>query len=238
MITVFALAFNEEILAQFMIDHYRSRFPNCHIIIYDNGSTDKTVEIAKANNCEVIDYTHLSGRKLNDILHMKIKNTCWKNAKTDWVLVQDFDELLDITQQQLKNEESLATTLIKSEAWQMVNMEDNYDIKNIKHGYRDADNSPYDKTLLFNKKFIKEVNYSIGAHSCAPIGTIKYNFNPYKLYHYRFINPEAEVIKCQLTAQRLSEENKRYGMGIQRIMSPDQTRADFLGRRGAQKILP
>jgi hypothetical protein len=235
MITVYTLTFNEDILMQFMIDHYRSRFPNCHIVVYDNKSTDKTVEIAKANNCEIISYD--SGGTLNDRLHMDIKNSCWKNAKTDWVLVSDLDEFLDINEENLKNEEIAGTTIIKSEGWQMVNMEDNLDVRNMKHGYRNNETA-YDKCMLFNKKFISAINYRPGAHSCSPVGKIKYG-SIYKMYHYKFINVDLEIAKCKLTAARLSDENRAAGWGLQRCLrSEDEIRADFNGRRGAQKILP
>jgi glycosyltransferase involved in cell wall biosynthesis len=236
MISVFSITFNEEILIEFMIHHYRTRFPGCHIVIYDNNSTDNTVEIAKANGCEIIYYN--SGNTLNDILHMRIKNTCWKDAKTDWVLVCDLDELLDINEQQLKNEESLGTTIIKSEGWTMINMENNLDIKNIKHGYRTEDELFYDKCLLFNKKHINQINYFVGAHQCNPVGLVKYG-NIYKMYHYRFINPDIEVAKVKLNANRLSDDNKIYNMGVQRYsMTEEQVRADFQGRRSCGKILP
>lgn len=232
MITIYTFTYNESVLIQFMIDHYRSRFPGCHIVVYDNGSTDNTVEIAKKNNCEVRTYN--SGGTLNDVLHMQIKNSCWKDAKTSWVLVQDLDEILDINEEQLKQEELLGTTLIKSEGWQMVNLEDNYDIPNIKHGYRGTE-TQYDKILLFNRKGIYEINYNVGAHICNPVGTIKYS-QPYKMYHYRFIHPDLEVAKCKATAQRLSEVNKKHGLGLRVFMTEEQIRADFNGRRGAKKI--
>jgi len=228
MITVYTITFNEEILIQFMIDHYQSRFPGCHIIIYDNSSTDETVKIAKANGCEVKYYN--SNNTLNDALHMKIKNTCWQDAKTDWVLISDLDELLDINEQSLKNEEITGATIFKAEGWTMVNMEDNIDIKNIKHGYRSNDEISYDKCLLFNKKYIQQINYCMGAHKCNPVGRVQYG-NIYKLYHYRFINPDLEVAKCKLTAQRLSEENKKCGCGTRCLMTEEQIRADFYGRR-------
>ena len=49
-------------------------------------------------------------------------------------------------------------------------MEDNYDFANIKHGTRVPN---YDKAYLFNKKFIKDINYSAGCHTCHPIGLVK-----------------------------------------------------------------
>jgi glycosyltransferase involved in cell wall biosynthesis len=232
MITVFSLTYNEDVLIQFMIDHYRSRFPNCHIVIYDNSSTDKTVEIAKANGCEVINYN--SGGTLNDGLHMQIKNTCWKDAKTDWVLVCDLDELLDINEAQLKSEELIGCTKIKSEGYTMVNMENNLDILNMKYGFRDGG---YDKDLLFNKKFITEINYGIGAHQANSSGTIKYS-GPYKLYHYKSLSPDYAVARCADTAKRLSSANRSHGWGGACLRSEKEIRDDFEYIRSAStKIL-
>jgi len=52
MITLYTLTRNEEIKLQFMIAHYRLRFPDCQIVIYDNQSTDSTLDIAKSNNLQ------------------------------------------------------------------------------------------------------------------------------------------------------------------------------------------
>jgi len=232
MITVYTLAYNESLLIQFMIDHYRSRFPGCHIVIYDNSSTDNTVEIAKANGCEIRTYD--SGGTLNDGLHMRIKNSCWKDAKTDWVLVCDLDELLDINEEQLKQEEALGNTKIKTEGWTLVNMEDNYDFKNMKYGVRDIQ---CDKDVLFNKKHIQEINYGAGCHKSFSIGNIQYS-QPYILYHYKHINVNLNIFKYQTTAKRLSEENKKNGWGLHCLWT-EQQMIDYFNekRKKAIKIL-
>jgi hypothetical protein len=132
-----------------MIDHYRDRFPNCKIVVYDNESSDDTVSIAKANGCEVITYS--TNNQISDKKYLEIKNSCWKTANTNWVLVCDMDELLDITEVDLKHEDSLGTTIIRAEAYNMVNLEDNLDLPGITHGSRF---SPYDKSYCFKKKLI------------------------------------------------------------------------------------
>lgn len=235
-LTIYTLTFNESLLIQFMIDHYRSRFPNCHIVVYDNSSTDDTVEIAKRNHCEIRHYeTH---NTLNDLIHMQIKNTCWKDAKTDWVLVCDLDELLDINMHDLKEEDFSGKTIIKSECWHMINLENNYDVSSMKHGYRDADDQIYDKCLLFNKKYIKEINYEEGAHVCNPVGHVKLG-KTYKMYHYKYINVEREVAKCRLTAERMSEINKKNNWGFQASHAEEKIRANFEAkRRTSVKVLP
>ena len=221
-ITVYTLTYNEELRAQFMIDHYRSRFPNCHIVFYDNSSTDKTLEIAKNNNCEVINYN--SNHTLDDGLHMRMKNSIWKSANTDWVLVCDLDELLDINEEQLLAEELAGNTKIKSEGYSMVNMEDNYDLHSMKYGYRDGG---YDKDVLFNKKFISETNYGPGCHSSNFVGHIKYS-QPYKLYHYKAVNVEETIARCADTAKRLSQTNRANGWGGAALRTEKAIRDDYV----------
>lgn len=228
MLTIYALTYNEDLLIQFMIDHYKLRFPTSNIIFFDNGSIDNTVNIAKYNNCEVRDYSIESRHTLNDGLHRQIKNNCWKDAPTDWVLVSDVDELLDINEAELKREEGAGTTRIVSEGYHMVNLQDNYDINSITNGTR---NYNYDKYLLFNKKHIQEINYEVGAHKCNSIGTI-IDSRPYKMYHYKFINPELSLNKFRLTVERLSKENKEHGWGYPQMSRTDeQVLAEFMDER-------
>ncbi len=223
MITIYTLTYNEEVLMQYMIDHYRSRFSDCHIVVYDNNSTDKTVEICKNNKCEIRSYP--ANNQLDDGLHMRIKNSCWKDASTDWVLTCDLDELLDINEDQLKAEEAAGSTIIKTEAWTMVNMLDTFDKQSldaITQGFRDPG---YDKSLLFNKKHIKEINYNPGCHGCNPVGHTIYS-KTYQLRHYQYINPGLFVAKRMETAKRLSAENKKNGWGLPQTSGTEQDKKD------------
>lgn len=234
MITVYTVSYNEEILIKFMIDHYRERFSNCRIVVYDNMSTDKTVEIAQNNGCEV--RINDTGGKIIDRRYLEIKNNCWKNndAKTDWVLVCDVDELLDINESQLKEEESKGFTIIKGVGYNMVNMEDNYDLDNIKYG---SPCDPYDKMYLFNKKFINEIGYLSGCHKANPRGQIKINEGNYKAYHYICIHPDLQVAKYKLYSSRLSDENKKNKEAFHYNQSEEHIRQTFaLARTYVTKI--
>jgi hypothetical protein len=227
------MIFNENVIMQFMIDHYRNRFPNCNIVFYDNESTDNSVQIALNNNCEVINYP--TNNKVDDNKLRTLKNNCWKSAKTDWVLVCDIDEMLDIYEEDLKKEELLMSNIIRSEGWNMVNMENNYDLINIKHGISEPN---YSKPLLFNKKYISEINYCYGAHNCSPIGTANYSNNTYRLFHYRYINPDYSLQRLHWTRQRFSDINLRNGWGIQYMCEDDVIIKDFNNARIiAKKII-
>ena len=65
-------------------------------------------EIALANKCKVIQYN--TNDQIDDNKYLEIKNNCWKKAKTDWVLVCDVDELLNITYSDLVREDAKGTT--------------------------------------------------------------------------------------------------------------------------------
>lgn len=226
MITVYTLAYNEELLIQFMIDHYRERFPGCRIIVNDNMSTDDTVKIALDNDCEVMPFD--TDNQFTDRRHMDIKNSCWKDALTDWVLMCDLDELLDINEAQLKTEENLGTSMIRCEGYDMINMEDNLDIAGMKYGVK----SPMPgKFFLFNKKFISEINYGPGAHECKPIGTIAYSNKIYKVYHYASINENLTIEKFKIYRKRLSSENIKNGWGTQYLMTPKEIHEEYAQER-------
>ena len=226
MITVYTITYNEALSIQFMIDHYRTRFTGCHIVAYDNMSTDETVKIALANGCEIIPFD--TSNQFQDRRLMDIKNSCWKNALTDWVLVCDMDELLDINATELKTEEESGTSIIRSEGYDMVAVDENLDIARMKYGARDND---HDKSHLFNRKFINEINYGVGCHECNPEGVVAYSHKSYKLYHYCFIGENLTVKKRKAYGARLSPENLEKGWSGHYLFTPKQTHAEYVDAR-------
>src|SRR5690242_6609125 len=95
MITVHALMFNESLILPYFVKHYRTMFPDCRIVLFDNESTDNSVKIAHQLDCEII--TYQTGGKLSDATYLKLKNSVWKSASTEWVVVCDCDEFLHVT---------------------------------------------------------------------------------------------------------------------------------------------
>jgi len=227
------MAYNEETFLQYMIDHYKQRFPNCNIVLFDNESTDNTKKIALSNKCEVIDFN--TNNQIDDEKIRILKNNCWKDAKTDWVLVCDIDELLDISDEDLIKESNNNSTIILSEAYTLVNMQEDFNFSEIKFGIRDK---AYDKAYLFNKKYITSVNYNHGCHVCSPQGTIKYSDIKYKLYHYKYLNINYHIKRNAYTYNRLSELNKKQGWGIQWHVTDQQIKNMFEELRvNAQRII-
>jgi glycosyltransferase involved in cell wall biosynthesis len=229
--TVFTITFNEQLMLPFFIKHYRERFPNCKIVVYDNESTDNTVKIAKDNGCEVI--TYKTNNELDDLMYLTIKNTCWKNEK-GWVIVADCDELVEVSDIDLYTMESLNITALKSQGYNMVNLEDNLEIECINNGVRAES---YDKLYCFDARKIQSVNYNPGAHSCNPTGDVNYSDCEFICRHYKYINPDYMVERHKVFASRLSKENRRMGFGCHYLYKEKQIREEFQNARKNAQIV-
>lgn len=233
MITIYTVCYNEQFMLPFFIEHYRALFPGCHIVVYDNESTDDTAKIALAQGCAVITYS--TDDKLSDSKYLEIKNNCWRDAKTDWVLIADCDELCCVSKKQLQEEEKIKTSIISFEGYNMVNMHDDMDVHCITHGIRAKS---YDKTYCFNKKQIEEINFHMGCHTSTPTGNRISSLATYTCLHYKYINADYMVKRHALFASRLSEENIRKGYGGHYLYSEQQIREEFSNaRKQAIKIL-
>jgi glycosyltransferase involved in cell wall biosynthesis len=101
-INVFLLCFNESILLPHSIKHYKKYLPSCKITIYDNESTDNSVEIAKELGCNIMSFS--SNNSLNEYIQTSIKNNYWKSIEKGWIIMADMDELLCITENDLIKE--------------------------------------------------------------------------------------------------------------------------------------
>jgi len=174
--TVFTITYNEELMLPHFIKHYRDRFKDCKIVVYDNESTDQTVEIAKENLCEVI--TYKTNNELDDLMYLTIKNNCWKHEKA-WVIVADCDELLDINKNDIEIATALRYTILLAQGYNMVNLADNLDIASITHGVRAES---YDKIYCFDASKI-ESRKSIR----------EYLFPPRKFPHCRIKTKSAPI---------------------------------------------
>lgn len=222
MITIYTICYNEEMVLPHFIKWYRSRFANCRIVVYDNESTDDTVEIALQNNCEVITYS--TNNKLSDSAYLRIKNSCWESSLTDWVMIVDCDEFVYVSEKDLVGFQNKKFTIISAVGYNMCNVEGLTELGDIKHGVKATQ---YDKSILFNKKFIKDINYNAGCHTCNPKGVVNYGVGLVNLYHMHLISEQALVDKYLRNATRMSEENKKNKWGYHYLQNEETVRANY-----------
>ena len=178
-VSIYLLCFNEEILLPKTVEHYRRYIPNCKITIYDNESTDNSVNIARSLGCSIVSWN--SKNEINDIMYRDIKNTCWKDVDNGWIIMADMDEWLCVSQQDLLDEYNHDTTILTVKGFNMIGDSKRVDLSDIDvHGltwgiYHSAES----KSLCFLREKIQEINYSCGAHRCIPKGEIVYSEKNY-----------------------------------------------------------
>ena len=92
----YVLCWNEMPILPFMIDYWKMIAKK--VIVIDNNSTDGTLDYLRAFDwIEVKPYPINTNNTLNDDIHVRIKNDCWKEQKgknVDFVIVSDLDEII------------------------------------------------------------------------------------------------------------------------------------------------
>ena len=172
-IEIYTVTKDSGLYIPFFLDHYKSRFPNCIINIYNNGIPDTMLKLCKENQCNIIPWGPYSEKKLQIT-----KNTCWQKSKADWVIVCDIDEIVDVT---LADIEALPedVNIITFCGYQMLSRKYTaVPLEDLTHGNLDTG---YSKYVMFKPAF-KRVIYDMGAHTARLSGiTSKKVFN---LLHY------------------------------------------------------
>lgn len=188
-ITIYLLCYNEEVLLPNTIKHYRTRFPNAKFVIVNNESTDSSVKIATEAGCEIYEWP--TGNISNIIKHTELKNNLWKTAETDWVIMADMDEWLEITEEQLDIESNNGVTIIRVKGIQIVAeskslLLDDVDLHTLKNGFYDV---WFDKCVCFKRSEITEMNFTRGAHKSTPLPVTnrRYSKHLYYLKHMNFL---------------------------------------------------
>ena len=220
-IHVYALCYNESRLLPHFFKHYENVDK---IIIYDNESTDNSVEIIKKFKRDYIIFKTDNG--FNDIIHKNIKNNCWKQSIgiADFVIIQDLDEFVHFPDHpydikkgfydlKLKN-----AGYVKCIGYEMCCSDEEFnDIphdKNIfnyiKKGFYSF---PYCKPIIINPNIIVETNYCAGSHifdSIIPqIENTKHNV---LLLHFKHIGIISEFTKrIEYRSRRVTHYSTEYG---------------------------
>lgn len=187
-IDLFCQIRNESYILQHFLDHYSS-FVDA-IYLFDNYSTDDSVQIAKANPKCYIQSEFGSQIGLNDNQLLHFKNNVWKQSTADWVIVCDADELLyhpDI-RNTLQNLQDQGITMPHIQGYQMYSLAHPSPHTPLIHTHTmGVPSDEYSKYILFSPKKIKEINYRHGAHTCQPQGKINKQASNLKLLHYKHI---------------------------------------------------
>ncbi len=235
---VYVLCYNEEVILPHTIEHYRKNFKDCTITVYDNKSTDNSVNIAKDLNCNVIVWD--SNNEQDEYKNRDIKNICWKNQPEDWAIVIDMDEWLAIDEKQLQTEHDNDTTILKVKGVDMIGESKNIilDDINLHQIEKCVDYDKESKNLCFRvgENYITEMNYDWGAHNCEPKGNVKYSEKTYINKHMAYLGLEFFIDKMIKRFKR-SERMRSIGMDIHYSNNIEQITEQYTTRLRNSYIL-
>ena len=232
------MCYNEEILLPFTVAHYKKQFPYCIITVYDNESTDNSINIATLLGCKIISYS--TNKQMDEFELINIKNNCWKTINEGWIIICDMDEWLCINEIDLIEEEKSGTTIIKIQGLNVVSDSKKEDLSDLDiHNLKKCFIAPlYCKNICFLRKNIYEMNYMLGAHSCNPIGIIKHSNKFYYLKHMKYLgynfllkrwydrkdrckmSKEQNIINSYTSSQQMLKESFLNSMKKATIISP------------------
>lgn len=186
-INIFLLCYNESALLPHTIKHYKKNLPSSKITIYDNSSTDNSVDVATSLGCKVIPWNSDNIFDYNKIRY--IKNNCWKAVTDGWVIIADMDEFLCITEDDLRSEKDLGNTIISIRGLDMIGESDTLTLTDIdlQTINKFTPNNSKDKSLCFYRNSIGEMNYNLDTQKCKPIGTVKYTQKIYYNKHMSYL---------------------------------------------------
>lgn len=186
-INVFLLCFNESVLLPHTIKHYKKYLPSCKITIYDNESTDNSVEIAKELGCTVVQWN--SKNISDENIRINLRNSIWKNCSSGWIIMADMDEYVCVTEDNLLEEKNSGTSILSIKGHEMIGESTTLDLSdiNLEEIKRYVHNTRLSKRLCFLREAITDMNFGPGSHTCNPKGRVKYSSKIYTNKHMNYL---------------------------------------------------
>lgn len=229
------MCYNEQVLLPRTIRHYRRLLPGCKIVVCDNESSDSSVQIANALECNVHGFA--TGDAIDEHALVALKNGVWKSIRTGWVVVCDMDEYLCINAAQLSREDARGTTVLRTEGFEIVGTSasptlEDVDIANFDQGYA----SPwFSKNVCFRSESVTEIHYAPGSHTCQPTGDIIFSQAAYPVYHMNCLGLPYFIAKQRVRYERAREMQR---IGLSTHYTDDEAELTSRHRRKLAKAQP
>ena len=232
-IHLYTLCWNEEKLLPFFLDHYRDKVDA--IFVYDNGSTDRSLEILAAEPHVTV--THFDTPPDSFVFEeLRLSEAMWQASRgvADWVVILDIDEFLVVPDFRgyLKTMTEAGVTAIRTVGFDMVSLtfpqpEPNLP-EQITRGFRAVAN---DKPCIFNPQAILRTNFTLGRHGANPEGKVVWpERREMLLLHYKTLGWDYYMERMQILASGLKPKDIELGLGAHYLFSLQEHEAFFKRR--------
>ncbi len=214
-IDLYTLCWNDADMLGFFFRHY-DRYVQRYIV-YDDGSTDDSVDILRANPKVEVRRAKLNSNPDSFILSgMALIESFWKESRgvADWVICTDIDEHLYHPHliQYLGACRNEGITIIPALGYQMLSetfpQRDELLCQSVTMG---APWIQMNKLSLFSPNSIEVTNFSLGRHMASPTGRVLApERDELLLLHYKYLGLERTQRRheqCALRLQKMELEN-------------------------------
>lgn len=208
-IHVYSIMHNEEFLLLYFLRHYETFADK--IFIIDDHSTDKTVEIAKANpKVKILKYKYKQGLVEQDFNRtFKYYSDKYSRGVADWVICVDADEFIlnpDI-RKKMRKMKQYGFKALRTTAYTMLSdhlpKKQGQIYDELQYGVRSLG---FDKPCIFNPEI--DIEFGDGRHRLFT----KENINPGKsklaLLHYRYLSRDWAIERSNRAFERMNLSDK------------------------------
>lgn len=231
-VDLYTWAWNDGHMLGFMFRHYDDLVQR--YIIYDDGSTDDTLEILRAHpKVEIRSPPFASDPSSLLKSGMKLIEECWKESRdaADWVIVTEIDEHLyhpDLPAY-LAACKAAGVTLIPALGYQMIS--ESFPDRGIHLCKNLNQGAPWvqmNKVNIFSPNDISSINYSPGRHIAQPSGRVVFpDRDELLLLHYKYLGFEHTQSRHEQYAVRLREMDVARNWGHKWRWNREELRNDW-----------
>lgn len=212
------------------------------VIVYDNGSTDGSLEYL--SDIPYVTIRHFVSDGHNDIIHKNVKEQAYLEYKNDYdiIIITDMDEVFFFDDFKAVSEafidggyNILMTPIISlCEDFKPPYSEDKYLHQLCHKFYRQRMNhmkgfDDFSKLSIFNTKVTNKVEMSVGQHyvKTSPDMKIMLSNNGFNLHIDKGFGLDYKYKVRQRMYANLSDTNKRYGMAIEYADSYEKLEREY-----------
>lgn len=239
----YTLCYNEEFIIPWIIQYWKKIINDgidLHVYVWDNYSTDRSVEMLSKYDWITINYFKTEGQ--DDSVQAYIKNNCWKGSKADFICCCDFDEIIwsnDLVSE-LKYMKDNGFNVLGTKWYAFCGDKiPTYDDKHYLHqlvgkGYEQYINHMSEfkhlgKFMIIDPSKIDTMNWSVGNHICNPQPQMRlYVSDKVVAFHVnKGLSEDFFVNKRAIMGKNLSENNKRFNMCYEYNYPEQKSREEY-----------